>query len=470
MSRISLAVLLCVLAAANAFAGFSQTQDFRPATPEELAMKDVDYAPGAAAVILDWVEVDDDTQSVSSEYYRIKVLTDEGKKYADVEVPYIAGYPVQRPRDRHLRAHDPARRHDRAVRRQGLRQDPVQRRRRCVCVRRPSAFPRVQAGSILEYRYQRRWATMMLMNTLWSIQRDIPVLHARMSLKPYDSNGEYASFFTYLNLPPGKVPAEGQDATIYELDLTNVPALSGRGVCAARGVAEDAGELLLHDQPRRPGEVLGRAGRGVEQEHRGLHRQAGSAARARAAARRQGADGDAAERLREGADVQEPQLRGRADARTTRRTPRDVVAKAEGYRARDHPRVRRARARGRTRGQRRARRAARPLLLLAQRSGRRADGRRDRVGRRSRARPTTSIPGTPTAPFGIVSWEKSSVPGFRIAKGAAANIETVAEQKPENAVRRRSADLRLNGDVLEGIGHRDVHRTGSAAPPPPHVG
>jgi hypothetical protein len=61
------------------FRRFLQKQDFRPATPEELALKDVSYAPGAPAVILDWVEVDDDTESYASEYYRIKILTEEGR-------------------------------------------------------------------------------------------------------------------------------------------------------------------------------------------------------------------------------------------------------------------------------------------------------------------------------------------------------------------------------------------------------
>jgi hypothetical protein len=59
-------------------------------------------------------------------------------------------------------------------------------------------------------------------------------------------------------------------------------------------------------------------------------------------------------------------------------------------------------------------------------------------------------PGTPTAPFGVVSWEKSNVLGMRIGKKAPAQFSVYAPQKPDDAVTRRSADLRLNGDVLEG--------------------
>jgi len=81
------AVCLMPLSAHAAIGGYSRTQDFRPATPEELAMKSVPGDAGAEAVILDWVRIDDDTVSTSSEYFRIKILTDEGKKHAEVEIP-----------------------------------------------------------------------------------------------------------------------------------------------------------------------------------------------------------------------------------------------------------------------------------------------------------------------------------------------------------------------------------------------
>ena len=52
-------------------------------------MADDPANPGAAAVIL-WREVTtDDVKGMSTEYQRIKVFTDEGKKYADIEIPYV---------------------------------------------------------------------------------------------------------------------------------------------------------------------------------------------------------------------------------------------------------------------------------------------------------------------------------------------------------------------------------------------
>src|SRR5258707_9701030 len=71
------------------FAREPRVDDFRTATPAELALKSVPFAPGASAVILDWVQWHDDVDSIESEYVRIKILSEEGKKYGDVEIPYI---------------------------------------------------------------------------------------------------------------------------------------------------------------------------------------------------------------------------------------------------------------------------------------------------------------------------------------------------------------------------------------------
>jgi hypothetical protein len=59
-------------------------------------------------------------------------------------------------------------------------------------------------------------------------------------------------------------------------------------------------------------------------------------------------------------------------------------------------------------------------------------------------------PGTRQAPFGVVSWEKTAVPGIHVTKGKPAWISTVAQPLPADAVTRRSADLRIEGDNLEG--------------------
>src|SRR5580700_5710383 len=66
-------------------------QSFQPASPEELKMTSEPLAPGVPAVIL-YRQVDrDDNGRTSHEdnYVRIKILTEEGRKYADVEIPFF---------------------------------------------------------------------------------------------------------------------------------------------------------------------------------------------------------------------------------------------------------------------------------------------------------------------------------------------------------------------------------------------
>src|SRR5450432_56367 len=65
--------------------------EWQPISPDELKMTSLPEAPGAPAVIL-FRQVDrDDNAKTGNEqnYMRIKILTEEGRKYADVEIPYF---------------------------------------------------------------------------------------------------------------------------------------------------------------------------------------------------------------------------------------------------------------------------------------------------------------------------------------------------------------------------------------------
>src|ERR1700735_1378215 len=64
---------------------------FQPVSPDELKMTSEPKAPGAPAFIL-YRQVDrDDRGNTAHEdvYYRVKILTEEGRKYADIEIPFF---------------------------------------------------------------------------------------------------------------------------------------------------------------------------------------------------------------------------------------------------------------------------------------------------------------------------------------------------------------------------------------------
>src|SRR5271157_2999146 len=67
-------------------------EQFQPVRGEELAITKEPLAPGAPAIILYRQVETDDKSKQECEYVRIKVLTEEGRKYADVEIPYDKKY------------------------------------------------------------------------------------------------------------------------------------------------------------------------------------------------------------------------------------------------------------------------------------------------------------------------------------------------------------------------------------------
>ena len=54
-----------------------------------MALKDNPALPGASAILLDRDSYVDDAKSYRTEYYRIKIFKDEGRRFADIEIPYV---------------------------------------------------------------------------------------------------------------------------------------------------------------------------------------------------------------------------------------------------------------------------------------------------------------------------------------------------------------------------------------------
>ena len=79
--------LMWMAVVSRAWAGIG----FQPVSPDELKMTGEPHAPGASAIIL-YRQVDrDDNGRTSHEdhYVRIKILSEAGRKYADIEIPFI---------------------------------------------------------------------------------------------------------------------------------------------------------------------------------------------------------------------------------------------------------------------------------------------------------------------------------------------------------------------------------------------
>jgi len=69
----------------------SLAADWPPISPEELKMTEEPSAPGAPAIIL-YRQVDRDDSGLTAHennFTRIKIFKEEGRKYADVEIPFF---------------------------------------------------------------------------------------------------------------------------------------------------------------------------------------------------------------------------------------------------------------------------------------------------------------------------------------------------------------------------------------------
>jgi hypothetical protein len=96
LRSLRISILLCTLFVVipaeclPATSAVSLVSRFRTVSQEELKMTSEPNAPGAPAIILYREVFRDDNEQAGREddYLRIKILTEAGRKYADVEIPY----------------------------------------------------------------------------------------------------------------------------------------------------------------------------------------------------------------------------------------------------------------------------------------------------------------------------------------------------------------------------------------------
>jgi uncharacterized protein DUF3857 len=197
---------------------------FQPVSPEELKMTSEALAPGAPAIIL-YRQVDrDDNARTSHEdnYYRIKIFTEEGRKYADIEIPFVKG------NDNVIGVHARTVRPDGSIRDfdgQVFEKTVEKTRGRKVLVK-AFTFPDVQVGSILEYYYTYDLKEYSLFDSHWILTDDLFTKTAKFSLKPYASTFEnpFNLRWSWHSLPLDSTqPVQGPDHII-RMESHNIAA------------------------------------------------------------------------------------------------------------------------------------------------------------------------------------------------------------------------------------------------------
>jgi hypothetical protein len=216
-SVIALIVIACWPSTAMAGIGF------QPVSPDELKMTGEPQAPGAPAVIL-FREVDrDDNGHTSHEdnYFRIKILTEEGRKYANIEIPiWRSEGDINALKARTIRPDGSVANFDGKV-----FDKSIAKAKGLKYLAKTFTLPDVAVGSIIEYSYTIDLSEHYIYDSHWILSSELFTKQARFSLKPYKSSYSPVSLHWSWNyLPPGTTAPKEDPLHIVRMDTSNIPA------------------------------------------------------------------------------------------------------------------------------------------------------------------------------------------------------------------------------------------------------
>ncbi len=185
---------------------------------DELKMTGEPKAPGAPAVYLyRQVDRDDGRNGHEFDLARIKILTEEGRKYADVEIPFVK----EQAQVHGIKA--------RTIQPDGTIADfngkvyekTVVKAKGFKYLAKTFTLPDVRVGTIIDYSYSIDLNEGYVYDSRWILSEELFTRKAKFSLKP---NPDFALRWSWpIGLPPGTKPPikEGNDV---RLESENIPA------------------------------------------------------------------------------------------------------------------------------------------------------------------------------------------------------------------------------------------------------
>jgi len=194
--------------------------DWLPVTPQELKMIGEPKAPGAPAIYL-YRQVDRKDLGRSNteyNYVRIKILTEEGRRYANVEIPYVSNQTgISGIRARTVRPDGTIANFDGKVYEKMIEKTKGQKIKAKVFT-----VPDVQVGSIVEYHFNYDFVDGYVFSGHWLVSDELFTKSAKFTLTPYP---RFQCRWSWpAGLPQGTdPPAVGRDGVV-RMTSQDVPA------------------------------------------------------------------------------------------------------------------------------------------------------------------------------------------------------------------------------------------------------
>ena len=223
LRRLILITVTILLGAAAYRVGRIDADEWIPISSDELKMTGLAEAPGAPAVIL-YRQVDRDDSNIHTpheyNYVREKIFTEEGRKYADADIPFVKDqYNIVNIRARTIHPDGSVVNFDGKV-----YEKEIVKGRNLKVLAKTFTFSDVQPGSIIEYHYMIDFAEYYVFDSHWILSDELFTKAAKFTLKP---SNEFALRWSWPNgLPNGAPPPEegkGVHPQIH-MEANNIPA------------------------------------------------------------------------------------------------------------------------------------------------------------------------------------------------------------------------------------------------------
>lgn len=185
-----------------------------PVEPKDLQMKELKQIPGAQAALLYYADEIDDSSHNEFLYSRIKIFSDGGKQYANVEIPLLEKFSIDNFLARTIHPDG------KIVEMTARPYEKVVLKGKRVRVRvQAFTFAEVAAGDIIEYQYQIHQGDRGLYHHQWAVQHGLFAVKEHFLFK-------YNKQYSVRWLPSAGLqqsPQLDQKAATLQMDSENVP-------------------------------------------------------------------------------------------------------------------------------------------------------------------------------------------------------------------------------------------------------
>jgi hypothetical protein len=250
-------VLLLFFVFAGCFATpLAFADDWKPISQEELKMTSLPEAPGAPAVIL-YRQVDQIdkafTESRQYNYVRMKILTEEGRKFGNITIPFEKGYGmISSIRARTVHADGSVVKFDGKT-----YETTLMKAKGFNTTVTAFVMPDVQAGSVLEYEYYRTLAEhsiddgsstsrFLLHDSEWPLNMELFTRFAKFSMNPFTGPGIRVKYSWPAGLPPGAKEPDEQSDGIIRMEARNIPAFEAEDYMPPRNEIMQTVQFVYH--------------------------------------------------------------------------------------------------------------------------------------------------------------------------------------------------------------------------------